>query len=54
MTYQLAEDEPDLQCPYCSAYYTNEFALAIHVKQCQARVGKTELEEPNDYPESPL
>lgn len=48
MTWQLAEDDVDLQCPYCSAYYTAEFTLAIHVKKCQARIGKDPIKESDD------
>lgn len=52
MSRQFGEpDDEDLQCPCCSAYFCNEFALSIHYRKCQARVGKDALEEPTDTSE---
>lgn len=49
MTCQFGEpDDEDLQCSFCTAYFCNEFALSNHYRQCQARVSKEPIEEPDD------
>lgn len=37
--------EPEPICPHCGAEFCNMFALFLHLKRCQAIIGKTEPEE---------